>query len=185
MELVVTSREIGKKSLLKKIRQQGNIPATIYAKGQTVAHVVVDGVVFGKFLSYMETGMLASTVFTLQKDGQAYRAIVKDIQYDVTTYAVIHIDFEEIKEGQLVRFNMPIRLVNTVDCVGVKLGGTLRQIIRSVAVECKSEDIIPCVELDVGSLGLSQSKKLSDIQFPETIRPLSSLKEVAATVSRR
>ena len=57
--------------------------------------------------------------------------------------------------------------------------------IRCVRVACKPKDIVPFLELDVQSLGLSQTLKLSDICIPEGIRPVKSLKEVVVTVARR
>lgn len=185
MELVVTSREANKKSFLKKIRQQGGIPAVIYSGGVSVANVVVDALVFKKFLSGLESGALSSTIFSLSYEGRVIKALVKDIQYKITTYDVIHLDFEELVEDRDVRLNLPIRCINAVDCLGVKLGGSLRQVIRSMRVVCKPKDIVPYLELDVQNLGLSQTKKLLDIKIPEGIRPLTSLKEVVVTVSRR
>ncbi|ANH78742.1 50S ribosomal protein L25/general stress protein Ctc [Candidatus Chlamydia sanziniae] len=187
MELVVTSRETGKKSFLKKIRQQGGIPAVIYSTGKSVAvaNIVVDAFVFKKFLSNLESGGLSSTVFSLSYLGQTIKALVKGIQYQITTYDVIHLDFEELMEDRPIKLNIPIRCTNTVDCIGVKLGGSLRQVIRSIRVVCKPKDIVSFLELDVQSVGLSQTRYLSDIAIPEGIQPITSLKEVAVTVSRR
>ncbi|WP_201456311.1 50S ribosomal protein L25/general stress protein Ctc [Chlamydia sp. 17-3921] len=185
MELVVTSRETGKKSFLKKIRQQGGIPAVIYSSGKSLANVTVDALIFNKFLSNLESGALSSTIFSLTYEGRVIKALVKDIQYQVTTYNVSHLDFEELVEDRSVKLNIPIRCTNTVDCIGVKLGGSLRQVIRSIRVVCKPKDIIPCLELDVQSLGLSQTRKLSDVVIPKGIKPITSLKEVVVTVSRR
>lgn len=185
MELVVTSRDTDKKSFLKKIRQQGGIPAVIYSGGKSLANVVVDARVFKKFLSGLESGSLSSTIFSLSYEGRTIKALVKDIQYQVTTYDVIHLDFEELVEDRDVKLNIPIRCTNAVDCVGVKLGGSLRQVIRYLRVVCKPKDIVPFLELDVRSLGLAQTKKLSDITIPPGIRPITSLKEVVVTVSRR
>ncbi|SYX09282.1 General stress protein CTC,50S ribosomal protein L25/general stress protein Ctc,ribosomal protein L25, Ctc-form,Ribosomal L25p family [Chlamydia poikilotherma] len=185
MELVVTSRETDKKSLLKKIRQTGGIPAVIYSGGKSLANIVVDAHVFSKFLSGLESGALSSTIFSLSYEGRTIKALVKDIQYQVTSYRVIHLDFEELIEDRDVKLNIPIRCINAVDCVGVKLGGSLRQVIRALRVVCKPKDIVPCLELDVRSLGLSQTRKLADINIPAGLRPVTSLKEVVVTVSRR
>lgn len=185
MDLIATTREIGRKSLLKKSRQLGFIPAVVYSSGKSIANILIEGAPFKKFLSSVETGGLSSTVFTIDYEGKKIRAIVKDIQYKITNYDVIHLDFEELKDDQFVKLNIPIRFVNTMDCLGVKLGGSLRQVIRQVKVKCKPKDIVSFLELDVQSIGLSQTRKLSDVVIPETIQPLSSLKEVVVTVSRR
>lgn len=80
MELVVTRRETGKKSFLKKIRQTGGIPAVVYSSGKSIANITVDALVFKKFLSNLESGALSSTVFFLEYEGRVIKALVKDIQ---------------------------------------------------------------------------------------------------------
>lgn len=185
MELVVAERTVGKKSFLKMIRQQGDIPAVIYVRGKKGLSVTVEGPAFKKFLSTIEQGTLSSTGFTLKSGETVIKAIVKDIHYDITTYDVIHLDFEELVHNVPVELNIPIKCVNVMDCLGVKLGGILRQIIYALRVICLPEHIIPCLEIDVKNLGLSQTRKLHDILIPSTMKPVTSLKEVVVTVTRR
>lgn len=185
MELVVTSRVVGKKSYIKAIRQKGGIPAVIYSQGNQGENVVVDGEVFKKFLNSIETGSLSSTIFILKSGERTIRAIIKDIQYQITTYEVTHLDFIELHDDIEVSLNVPIRCTNVVDCLGVKLGGVLRQILYSIKISCLPKDIQPFFELDVKNLGLGQTLKLSDLNIPENINPITSLKEVAVTINRR
>lgn len=185
MELVVTSRVVGKKSYLRAIRQTGGIPAIIYSRGNQGENVVVDGEVFKKFLNSIETGSLSSTIFILKNGEKTIRALIKDIQYQITTYEVTHLDFIELQDDEKVSLNVPIRCTNTVDCVGVKLGGVLRQILYAVKVVCFPKDIKPFFELDVRNLGLGQTLKLSDLEIPENITSITPLKEVAVTINRR
>ncbi len=185
MELVVTSRVVGKKSYVKAIRQKGGIPAVIYSQGNQGENVVVDGEIFKKFLNSIETGSLSSTIFILKNGKKTIPAIIKDIQYQVTTYEVTHLDFIELHDNVEVKLNVPIRCTNVVDCIGVKLGGVLRQILYAIKVACFPKDIKPFFELDVKNLGLGQTLKLSDLNIPENIIPITSLKEVVVTMGRR
>ncbi|MEG0036733.1 MAG: 50S ribosomal protein L25/general stress protein Ctc [Victivallaceae bacterium] len=185
MELTVTDRSVGKKSFLKMIRQKGDIPAVIYFCGQAGANIVVDGSVFKKFLSSMEPGTLSSTIFVLAYGSKVLKTIIKDIQYDITTYDVIHIDFEELVDNIPITLNIPIKCVNVMDCLGVKLGGVLRQIVYALKVICLPDHIVPYLEVDVKNLGMAQTKKLCDMVLPLTMKPITSLKEVVVTVTRR
>ncbi len=72
-----------------------------------------------------------------------------------------------------------------MDCVGVKLGGVLRQVIRHVRVRCFPKDMPTFFELDISELGLKQSKRFSDIEIPKTVRPLVDLNEVVAVIVKR
>jgi len=69
---------------------------------------------------------------------------------------------------------------------GIKEGGTMRQIIRTIKVRCMPTDIPSVVSLDVKDLGLLESKRLSDIELPKDVRPLAkNLKEIVAIVAKR
>ncbi len=57
-----------------------------------------------------------------------------------------------------LRVNVPIQLVGTADCAGVKLGGFLRQVIRSLKVSCLPKHIPQEFTFDVRDLNIAQSK---------------------------
>jgi large subunit ribosomal protein L25 len=185
MELTVSSRQSRKKSETKKIRREGNIPAVIYSKGEKGKEIVVDGNAFLKALNQIEKGTLSSKVFTLKADGKSVKAIIKDIQYAVTSYDIIHLDFEELHEDVPVTLNIPVKFLNVVECAGIKLGGVLRQVVRQVKVRCLPKDIPERFNLDVRDLALGQSIKLNKLQIPSGVRPIIDLNEVAVVIAKK
>jgi large subunit ribosomal protein L25 len=185
MKLAVGSRKAKSKSEIKRMRHEGQIPAILYSKGEKGREIVIDGIAFKKILNTTPTGTLSSKVFTLELDKKAIRAIVKDIQYKITTYDVIHIDFEELHNETPVTLNVPLVCINIADCVGVKQGGVVRPVIRQVKVRCLPKDIPEHFEIDVRDMNLGQKKRLSDIQIPKGVRPAVDLKEVAVVIARK
>ncbi|MGR3973100.1 MAG: 50S ribosomal protein L25/general stress protein Ctc [Candidatus Rhabdochlamydia sp.] len=185
MKLTAHDRLLTKKSVIKQIRREGNIPAVLYSNQHTNLAVTISGEEMGAVLRYMKPGHLGTTVFELSLNGQTRRVIIKDIQYHLTTYKVTHLDFEELFDDVAVSFKVPIECTGVADCSGVKMGGFLRQIIRHVKVQS-----LPChmpshLEIDVRDLGIKQSKKLSDIIMPEGVTPLAKMNEVVVVVSKR
>jgi large subunit ribosomal protein L25 len=141
---------------------------------------------FGAFLRQIKQGHLPTTIFTLvDSKGKERRAIVKDIQYNPVNYNVIHLDFEELLDDHKVNVKVPVECIGMVDCVGIKLGGVLRQVIRHVRVRCLPKDLPSFFELNVKELGLKQSKRVADIDIPNTVRPLIGAKEVVAVIVKR
>ncbi|MCP5469328.1 MAG: 50S ribosomal protein L25 [Chlamydiales bacterium] len=185
MELTVTSREKGKKSEAKRIRRAGNIPAVLYSKGEAGVEIEVDGNEFKKILNHVPTGTLSSKVFTLTLDGKKRKALVKDIQYHVTTYNIVHMDFIELFDDVPVTLNIPVRCVNTVDCAGVKLGGVIRQVIRQMRVRTLPKNIPDSFELDVKAMTLGQAKRLNEIAIPDGVSAVDTLDNVAVVIARR
>jgi large subunit ribosomal protein L25 len=141
---------------------------------------------FSSFLRGVKPGHLPTSIFTLMDaDGKEYRALIKDIQYNITNYDVIHLDFEQLLDDVKVNVKVPIECVGAAECAGIKLGGVLRQVIRHVRVRCLPKDLPSFFELDVRELGLRQSKRIGDLQIPETVRPLMGSKEVVAVIVKR
>lgn len=186
MKLKLFKRTETKKSANNSIRREGNIPAAIYVRGKATESVYVNGAEFSALMRSILPGRLSTTVFSLvDENGKAHKAILKEIQYAPTSYAVRHLDFEELFDDMKVNVKVPIECIGAVDCAGIKLGGFLRQVIRHVRVRCLPKDIPTVFNLDVRSLGLFEKKRLSDIEIPNTVRPLADLNEVAVLVSKR
>ncbi|MGA8165330.1 MAG: 50S ribosomal protein L25/general stress protein Ctc [Waddliaceae bacterium] len=186
MKLTVYQRLAKKKSDNKQARRGGKIPAVLYVRGQPSEALLVGAAEFDSALRQMKRGRLATTKLTLVNEkGEERSAIIKDVQYHVTNYDVLHLDFEELIDEVKVNLNVPIECTGVADCVGVKLGGVLRQVIRHLRVHCLPEDIPEVFEIDVKSLAIKQSKKLRDIKIPPGVRPLGSLEEVAVVIAKR
>lgn len=186
MKLKISERSTEKKREPKRIRRDGGIPAVVYKRGNISQNIIIDEAELSAVLRQIKPGHLATTIFSLvDEKGHTHKAIIKDIQYQVTTYRVSHLDFEELVDGVQINVKVPIECVGVVDCVGVKLGGILRQVNRHVKVRCLPKDLPSSFELDVKELGVGQYKKLSDLAIPQTIRPLADLNEVVVVIAKR
>ena len=171
---------------LGPIRRRGDIPSILYAKGKKTQSMITNGVDFSTALRHVDKGALAVTVFDVNiEDGTSLKAIVKAIDYHPVTYKVLHLDLMELQEAVPVSIKVPIRFASVLDCVGVKQGGVLRRVIHCLKVDCLPKDMPKEFVLDVGSLGMKQSKRLSDIKFPTGVSSKANLEEVAVTVAKR
>jgi large subunit ribosomal protein L25 len=186
MKLKTTTRSSEPKKQSKRIRREGNIPAIIYSEGKEGETIIIDGCDFSTALRHIKQGHLPTTVFTLcDASGVETKAIVKDIQYHTTTYNILHLDFERLIDTVPVKVKVPIELIGAEECAGVKLGGTLRQILRHLPVSCLPKDIPSELSLDITDVELLESKRLNALSIPEGVKPLFNLNEVAAIVAKR
>jgi large subunit ribosomal protein L25 len=184
MKLTLTTRTSATKSAIKAIRREGNIPAVIYGLGEAVEKITVKGEEFRAVLRNLPQGQLATTVFDLHLGSKARKAIVKDIQYNVASYDVEHIDFVLLANDKRVTVNVPIQVTGIAECPGIKLGGTLRQVIRTLKVSCLPKDIPSEFQIDIRDLNITQSKRLSDIAIPSKVRALAQMSEVAVVIAK-
>ena len=185
MKLSVHKRTTGTKGETNKLRREGKVPAILYGHNEPGTPVFVSGEEVKAILRNIEPGLLATTVFELDDGHKKHKAIVKEIQYHVVTYAVEHIDFAIVSNEKPVTVNVPIQIQGAADCVGVKLGGFIRQPIRSMKVSCLPKDIPQAFVVDVRELNIAQSVRLSQIEVPPTVRPLARMNEVAVIIGKK
>lgn len=185
MKLHYEKRVAAKKSESKQLRRAGRIPAVIYSLGKEGESLSVCSSEFETLQRQVPKGRLSTTVFTLSDGAHQRKAILKEIQYDPTSYRIIALDFEELHPNTPISLRVPIEFSGVVECQGTKLGGVLRQVIRQVRVRCQPEQIPASFVLDVRHLGLKQTLRLSDIKWPEGVHPVANLEEVAVVVAKR
>jgi len=185
MKLIANERSSEKKSDIHQLLRAGKIPAILYSPGHQGKLLTVDNAEFKAAMRQIKAGQLPTTVFTLDSGGKSRKAIIKDIQYHPTTYDVIHLDFQELVKDANVTVKVPISCIGVADCVGIKLGGFLRQVIRFVKVEC-FPDLIPSeFIIDVKDLGIKQTKRLRDLDIPKGVKALAPMDEVVVVIAKR
>lgn len=184
MKLKAFKREWGTKGQLSELLQQGRIPAVLYVKGKENEVISIDRGEFEGILRTVRKGFLSTTIFEIDVQGRKSKALIKDIQYHKTTYNLIHLDFQEVYDDVRVNVNIPLEFTGVADCVGIKLGGFLRPVKRSVRVNCLVKDIPECFTLDVRELGIKQNKRVKDISVKGDIRLLAESDNVLVVIAK-
>jgi large subunit ribosomal protein L25 len=185
MKLEYFSRITGKKGEISKVRREGGIPAVLYGMNRSVESIFVKKEEVDGLLRNMKPGLLATSVLELHHGGKHLKVLVKEIQYHRTSYAIEHIDFIAVDDKAPVSVNVPIHIVGAGECVGVKLGGFIRQAIRTLKVSCLLENIPQEFTLDVREMEITHSKRLSDIAMPAGVKPMGKLNEVAVVIVKK
>ncbi|HSX38190.1 MAG TPA: 50S ribosomal protein L25 [Chlamydiales bacterium] len=186
MKLPYFSRTAGKRGDLTKLRREGHIPAVLYGKDTpSPQSIYVQKEEIAKFLRQIKQGMLATTLFELHDGQKSYLALIKEVQYHRSTYAIEHLDFILVNDKHPITVNVPIQIMGAADCVGVKLGGFVRQPIRSLKVSCFLKDLPQEFAIDVRDMQIAQSKRLADIVIPAGVKPKAKMNEVAVVIAKK
>lgn len=185
-KLQVLERKAGKKSETKKLRRDGSIPAVMYVRGKESKSLTINRQDFEALLRKIEPRRLATTVLNLElEDGKKQRALIKEIQYHKVTYKPIHLDFEELAENTPISVNIPIECVGAIDCVGIKAGGLMRQVIRHVRVSCLPKDMPTVFELDIRNMNINDAKRLLDLEIPAGVKVLAKMDVVIVAIVKK
>lgn len=167
---------VGKKSS-KKLRKEGMVPCVLYG-GSEITHFYTE---LKNFINLIYTPN--TYLVELDVDGKMHKAIVQDVQFDVVSDKVSHVDFVEVIDGKPVIINIPIHL--TGNAIGIEGGGRLRQKRRYLKVKALSEHLPNFLEIDIANLDVGEYIHVRDLQFDnlELLDPAEVM--IAGVVSSR
>ena len=149
--------EAGKKAA-RQLRSQENVPGVIYGGAQEV-NFYAPAKAF-KSLVYTSEFQLAE----IKIDGKVYKCILKDLQFDKVSDALIHVDLLELVADKKVVATLPLKLVGS--SAGVKAGGKLISKVKAVKVKALPKDLKEFIELDITNLELNGNLRIEDIKTP-------------------
>lgn len=174
--LKVRPRTSGKGNAL---RREGLIPAVVY--GPTVDSLSIE--IERKALQDVFSAITRSSRIDLSvADGRKRKKLdvfVKAIQYDPLSDEPIHVDFYHPDKGRPLKLHVPIRV--TGECQGVKAGGVLNLLFRTIRVHGLPKDIPHLITLDVSELEIGESIRVSDVDFGK-VEPLLPPERTLVTV---
>ncbi|MXW00432.1 MAG: 50S ribosomal protein L25 [Holophagales bacterium] len=164
--VTVRLREQTGKNANRRLRAGGEIPAVIYGGSADSAAIRVDGKLV---LSLIREGG-ENAVFLLQLEGteQTRHTMIRDLQWNPLTGALVHIDFQRVKMDQEVQVSVPIEVVGVPEGVRNE-GGLLEFITREVSVICLPGDIPVSIELDVSALHIGQHVEAGQLVLPDAV----------------
>ena len=177
LEIKGSLREgLGKKES-KDLRKQGIIPCVMYG-GEKNLH-------FSAHENHFKKLVYTPDVFLvkLEVDGQAFDAVMQEIQFHPVTDSILHIDFVQVFPDKKVTVNLPVEL--TGSSVGIRAGGKLRQRRRNLKVNGLIKDMPDRLEIDLSDLDIGDSMKVGDLSYNnlEVLDPPRAM--VAGVVSSR
>lgn len=143
------------KGATRRLRSEGNVPAVIYG-GENIIHCSVKPLAVRALIYTPEF-----QIVQLEIDGKEYRCIVKDIQFDVLTDELTHIDFLELVDNKKIIADLPISFVGAPK--GVKEGGRLVIKLKSVKVRTLPRHLVEHLEVNIDSLELNGNVRVQDI----------------------
>ncbi len=162
----VRLREQTGKNANRRLRAAGEIPAVIYGGDADSAAIRVNG---RQVQALIRDGG-ENAVFLLQLEGteQKRHTMIRDLQWNPLTGALLHIDFLRVNMDREVTVSVPVELLGTPEGVRNE-GGLVEFITREVSVSCLPGDIPPTLGLDVSALHIGQHLEAGQIQLPATV----------------
>ena len=180
--LTAFPRTASRRGGVKKLRENGRVPAVIYgrnAKPQSLEFNQVD-VTNVIHHSVSENVLLDLSV---KDDARGKRlALIQEVQHHPLKGDILHVDLHEVAENEKVTVFVPVEA--TGEAVGVKTGGgTLEHVLFKIKVRSLPRDLPEQINVDVSALEIGKSIHLSEIAPPSGVEFVGDKKVVVFSVA--
>lgn len=170
MEEMVLTAEIRKekgKSVARKIRRQGFIPAVLYGKDVETMMLKISEREWKRLSKNLKKTSILK--MQLKKNGKTedISVMVKDVQKEICKDDILHIDFLHVSMERKMEVEVPIHL--TGKAKGLVNNGVVEQHLRTIIVACLPTQIPEKLDVDVTELDIGDSIHVSDLSktYPE------------------
>lgn len=164
----VSNRELCSKGGVAKLRASGVIPGVIYGKGKSQAISIAT--------QNLPKGHTRSKLVKLSLDGKDLLAFMRDVQFDVLTDGVTHIDFQSVSADEVVKIKIPVEYLGLTK--EQEKVGSFKTLLRSLEVVASASKIPEVIQVDVSGLAVDQSVHAADVNLPAGVK-LKSTKNLA------
>ena len=174
-------RKTNTKGELNSLRKNDQVPAIVYGGKEENQKISLSKKQV-QFLIDQENFL--SKIISLNIDGNQINVLPREVNYDPISDNPIHIDFLRIVKGAKVIIEIPVKFINNEKSPGLKRGGVLNIVRRSVELKCPTETIPDELVVDLDGLEIGTSIKISSIKLPENVNPTIQGRDfVIATVA--
>lgn len=164
--LTVQPRQGTGKSVTRKMRAAGRVPAVVYGHGEDTRMVSVDAHELDLLFKRVHWENTLIQV-TIEGEKKPVRTLVREVQSHAYRPEILHVDFQQIHAGEMLHVDVPVRLHGTPP--GVKEGGVLMQAVTDLPIRCTPDNIPEFIDVDISGLDVGDAIHLSDIALPEGV----------------
>ena len=163
---------------VQQIRQSGKVPGVVYGREVENVLVALDDLAFKRV--YGQAGHSSLVELTVG-DAKPVNVLIADVQSDHLG-RLLHIDFHQVKMDEVVRTEVPIKLIG--DAPGVfNQGGTMVQPLETLEVEALPADLPQAIEVDISGLeNFDDSISVSDLKLDSKLTVLTDEHELICRV---
>jgi large subunit ribosomal protein L25 len=177
---ITTSPRVLTGKKVKALRAQGLVPLVVY--GRKTTPINLQGTGFDLQRAIARAG---GQLIELNVEGQkgSRMVLAREIQRDVLTGNLIHVDFYEVDMAEKVRVEVQLNFVGEPVLVSTNQA-TLLQTLSSVEVECLPSDILQSIDVDLTKLvEMDDSLLVGDLAVPDTVEVLQPADEMVVKLN--
>lgn len=152
------------KGAARQIRRDGKVPAVMYGLGTDPLAVAVPS----RELQHILSGPGgANTLISLEVAGEKELVLARQIQRHPVRHTLVHVDLIRVSRDTAVSAEVPIHLVG--EASGVKDGGVLEQMVFTLSIEAKPQDLPQSIVVDISALTIGDHLSVADLDLPRGV----------------
>jgi len=183
IELAAQVREKTGKGAARALRRSGRIPANVYGPKTGPCGLSVEAKELEKLMREMgeESRLLRLTVEGGTDGPQMRQVLIREVQVHPVRRRFLHVDFYEVPMDQPIVVEVPVEMMG--EPAGVKTGGVLDLVRRTLAVRCLPGEIPEKVQVDVSSLEVGMTIHVADLVHQVPFELVDDQNLAVATIS--
>lgn len=172
-----TREVIGKK--VKALRREGLLPAVIY--GSDIEPIPLTLNTKDVILTLGKIG--ANTLVTIKLGKREHLALVRDIQREVITRDLLHIDFQAVSLEENITSTVPVVTVGDAPAVA-ELNALLIVSLEEIQIEAKAKDLPDTISVDISELfDIGDNIRVKDLIIPGDVTIMVDPEETVIVVA--
>jgi large subunit ribosomal protein L25 len=168
------------KGAARATRREGKVPGVVYGGHQPPSLIALDP---RAVMRELNRAGWQSRLYEIKTNGDATRALIRDVQFHPVTDAPEHVDFQRLAPGERIRVSVPVHFENDGLSPGLKRGGVLNVIRHTVEVYTDPEHIPEQFTANLADLDFNDAVRWEDLAGTENTRPAIARKFVVATIA--
>jgi large subunit ribosomal protein L25 len=160
----VSLRDSKGKGPARRLRRESRVPAILYGLGRQNRDLSISNDELDRLL---KTG---SRIVELKLGEKVQQALLRDIQYDPLTDAILHVDLVRVDPNAEIEAEVKVEFKGIAK--GLSEGGVFEAILSHVLVRATPARLPKMILVDVTHLALNQATMVKDLQLPEGVKVL-------------
>lgn len=180
-EITAQTRTLQGSGASRRLRRANKVPGIIYGGSDAPALIELE---HNDLLLALRKEAFHASVLTLTVDGVAQSVLLRDSQMHPYKPLVQHVDFLRVDAAHAIHQKVPLHFINAENSPGIKVsGGNVSPAMNDVEVVCLPKDLPTFIDVDLGELEAGRSIHLSQLVFPEGVKPTAHGNEDPVVVS--
>ncbi|MEA3226818.1 MAG: 50S ribosomal protein L25 [Planctomycetota bacterium] len=158
---------------VRKVRQQGRVPAIVYGHKKEPVAISLDQHDFVERLHH------GHRLIDVQVGKKKEKMLVKEVQYDYLGRNIIHADLMRVDMSETIKVTVPIELKGIA--AGTHESGIIDEHVDCLEIECKVTDIPEMIVVWIKDVRVGDALHAGDIELPDGVKLASSPETLLVT----